>query len=424
MKGGTPVIEAHEETFARSRSAAGGPGKSALRTAGLEKAGPRRTVAGPRLRRDVSEDFAGAEPAEQDGGYGRRKRVGLRLTLAGGLPTGKWGRLGLGIGALVVVGWLLVVGQMTKQALLRDPRFVLARPSAISVEGNRNVTRAQMLSVFAGDVDRNIFRVPLDERRAELEQMPWVKRATVMRLLPDHLRVLVTERTPVAFAREGGHIALVDAEGVLLEMGANPEGDARYSFPVVTGIRAEDLLSTRRARMRIAEEFTNDLDSAGERISTKLSEVDVSNPEDVKALIPEGGADVLVHFGEADYLKRYRAFAEHLPEWRAQYPKLWSVDMRYERQVVLEMQPGTAVPMNQAAGSATEASAPEKAGARTHAAVGKAVAGKPVAKAGLNAPAVKAAGAKPVVGAKKGPQLVGQWTKDGTYHAPAKVVKP
>lgn len=418
------MIEAPEETFARSGSATAGSGK-----AGPRKTGPRRSATEPRLRRDLAEDFAGSSP-EQDGGYGQRKSAGLRLTLAGGMPTGKWGRVALGVTALLIVGALAVGEHMAKQAMLRDPRFVLTHPSAISLEGNRNVTPAAMLSIFSEDVNRSIFRVPLDERRAELEQIPWVKRATVMRLLPDHLRVLVTERTPVAFVREGGHIALVDNEGVLLEMGSNPEADGRYSFPVVTGIRAEDPLSTRRARMRIVEEFTSDLDSAGEKISSKLSEVDVSNPEDVKALIPESGSDVLVHFGDTDYLKRYRAFAEHLPEWRTQYPKLWSVDMRYERQVVLEMQPGTSVPLTGAAGPAAETALPEKPKSAPGAGKGRLEAttktasparpGVKPASATKPAPAAKTStpqATKP--GAKKAPQLVGQWTADGKYHAPA-----
>jgi cell division protein FtsQ len=35
----------------------------------------------------------------------------------------------------------------------------------------------------------------------------------------------------------------------------------------------------------------------------------------------------------------------HLPEWRQQYPKLASADMRYEDQIVLEMQKGANVPL-------------------------------------------------------------------------------
>ena len=60
-----------------------------------------------------------------------------------------------------------------------------------------------------------------------------------------------------------------------------------YSFPVVTGISADEPLSTRAARMKIYERFTTELDAAGEKISEQLSEVDLSNPEDVKAMIPD-----------------------------------------------------------------------------------------------------------------------------------------
>ena len=92
--------------------------------------------------------------------------------------------------------------------------------------------------------------------------------------------------------------------------------------------------------MKIYSEFVGALDATGEHISAKLSEVDLSNPEDVRAVIPESGTDVLVHFGDSEYLERYRRFEKLLPEWRAQYPKLAGADMRYERQVVLEMQGG------------------------------------------------------------------------------------
>jgi cell division protein FtsQ len=103
--------------------------------------------------------------------------------------------------------------------------------------------------------------------------------------------------------------------------------------------------------MKIYLGFVRELDSGGEKVSGKLSEVDVSNPEDVKALLADaGGADVLVHFGDEKFLERYRRYKAHLAEWRSQYPKLGSVDMRYERQVVLEMQPGAAVPSGVVAG--------------------------------------------------------------------------
>jgi cell division protein FtsQ len=259
----------------------------------------------------------------------------------------------------------------------------------LEFEGNAHVTRAQLLGIFGEDVERNIFNVSLVERRAQLERLPWVANATVMRLLPNRMRVSIVERKPVAFVRQGSHIGLVDANGVLLDMPVDAKARERFSFPVVTGISAGDPVSTRAARMKIFERFTSELDGAGEKapgekISEELSEVDLSNPEDVKALIPDHSTEILVHFGEDNFLDRYRRFKEHLPEWRTVYPKLSSVDMRYERQVVLEMQPGSGVPVasspSPAASSADANSASAKALSDADKGTATKLGSKPVAK--------------------------------------------
>ena len=361
---------------------------------------PRRTSATPnrKLRRDFSDDFAEdfADSDEDDVPVTRRGRKGVRVKFRGGLPRTKWGRIAAGIVVLILLGLCAAGLLMVRDWLLHDERFVIQSSSAIEFVGNVHATREQLLNVFGEDLERNIFNVPLEQRRAELEQMPWVEHATVMRLLPNRLRVSVVERTPVAFVRDGSHIGLVDANGVLLDMPPGAKGDAHYSFPVVTGISASDPLSTRAARMKIFERFTGDLDGAGDKISQGLSEVDLSNPEDVKALIPSDAADVLVHFGEDDFLSRYKKFEEHLPEWRTQYPRLASVDMRYERQVVLEMQPGTAASAASPSDAGLAASpapaavaAPVPAAVANHAAAKSAVVKHPVV-ASIRHPAAKA----------------------------------
>jgi cell division protein FtsQ len=322
-------------------------------------AGPRRVLASSnrRLRRDLVEDFADDPYDDDDAPVGRRK-AGVRVRFRG-LPTTKWGRIFAGFLLLVCLGIGAATFLMARSYLLHDERFVIQSSSSIGFEGNAHVTRAQLLGIFGGDVERNIFTVSLEQRRAELERLPWVAHATVMRLLPNRMRVSIVERTPVAFVRQGSHIGLVDANGVLLDMPVDAKSSEHYSFPVVTGISVNEPQSTRAARMKIFERFTADLDSSGEKISQELSEVDLSNPEDVKALIPDHSTEILVHFGEDDFLDRYRRFKEHLPEWRTVYPKLSSVDMRYERQVVLEMQPGAGVPV---ASSASAVPTPATAG--------------------------------------------------------------
>lgn len=273
----------------------------------------------------------------QRGAFGQRVR--------GGMPKGTAGRLVLACGLCVALATVALVAAGIRRFLLQDERFLLKSSSSIAIEGNEHLSRPEVLAVFGVDLERNIFKMPLAERRADLERLPWVEHATVMRLLPNHLRVQIKERTPVAFTRQGTQIGLVDGSGVLLDMPPEAAGDPHYSFPVLTGLAPDDTPEVRASRMEVYGRFMHELASAGPSATQQLSEVDVTNPEDVKALMTGGNADILVHFGEENFVSRYKAFERHLPEWRTQYPKLASVDMRYERQVVLEMQPGANAPL-------------------------------------------------------------------------------
>ncbi len=336
------VLDAPEESFARKGAAV----EAADSGGGWQGRGPAPAGA---LQRGY-----GAEDAEA-GGYGGPGGVGLsgldepeyvprrgsvRMRF-GRLWRSAGGRIFFGVMVFVVLGAVGVAIGAVRYYLLHDARFLLATSTDVQIVGDEHQSRSQVLSVFAGDLERNVFRVPLAERRTDLERLPWVAHATVMRLLPNKIRVQIVERTPVAFVRQGTEIGLVDAGGVLLDMPADTAGDPHYSFPVLTGLSADDPLSTRASRMAVYKEFMQELDGSGEHLTNSLSEVDVSNTEDVKALIVDPGRpDVLVHFGDTAFLARYREFEEHLPEWTQQYPKLASADMRYEGQIVLEMQGG------------------------------------------------------------------------------------
>jgi cell division protein FtsQ len=285
-------------------------------------------------RRPAQPAAGDGDDREEDAFLRARRRVPVRRGLS---PASRRARITAVAVVVFAIVALLLLGLGIRNFFRDDPRFRIASSSSIQIMGNSQVTRPELLSVFGSDLGRNIFFIPLRARRASLEDLPWVEHATVMRLLPDQLRVAIVERTPVAFVRHGNTIGLVDAHGVLLQLPPAAMAAKHYSFPVVTGISDKDPLSVRAARMHLFQQFVNDLDSGGSKVSTQLSEVDLSDPEDVWALLPAQGSDIQVHFGDSDFLARYRSYQQHLPEWRQQYPHLASVDMRYENQVVLDM---------------------------------------------------------------------------------------
>jgi cell division protein FtsQ len=263
-----------------------------------------------------------------------RRRVPIKR---GPLPRGRLGRILVIGGVLGAFSLIIAACVAVHSFFMTDARFRIDAASSIQVLGNSQVTRPELLSVFGGDIGRNIFHVPLALRRAELEQLPWVEHATVMRLLPSQLRVSVIERVPVAFVRAGNQIGLVDKQGVLLNMPPTMMAAKRYSFPVVTGVTLQQSAEDRASRMRQYAEFMSALNSTGGGAASQLSEVDLSDPEDVRVLLPSAGSDLLVHFGSDNFAARWQLLEEKLPGWRRQYPRLAGVDLRYQRQTVLEM---------------------------------------------------------------------------------------
>ncbi len=288
--------------------------------------------------------------------FGKSKRPWWR-------PASTVGRVFLSVGSLIVLGAFTTSILMIRHTLERDPRFRIAGSEDIQATGLTEVSRAEMMPVFGEDMGRNIFFVPIDARRKQLEQIPWVERATVMRVLPDQIRVAVVERQPVAFTRHREEIGLVDANGVLLNMAPETMAKHHYSFPVLTGIDAGDSADSRKERMDVYMRMMAELDADGKHNSEQISEIDLTDPEDARVLMPEQGADILAHFGEDHFLERYERFQSHIAEWRQQYPHLAAVDLRYDNQVVLEMASGKQTAENSNGDAGTLTNAPNAASA-------------------------------------------------------------
>jgi cell division protein FtsQ len=339
---------------------------------------PRSSAARGAVAEDDSPRVLDLDPEEESPFLRAQRRVPVRR---GPLAKKTANRLKVVLVVLAVVGALVVCASVLYSYGEHSWRFRIRSSNNIEIGGTQTVSRRQAMEVFAADLGRNIFSVPLAERRRQLEAIPWVESATVIRLLPDRLRVDLVERTPVAFVRMGSRIALIDRNGVIMELPRS----RKYSFPVIKGMSESEPLSTRAARMQMYSALMRELDSEGAHYSADLSEVDLSDSEDVKVVVADPAGAVLVHLGSSDFLRRYKTYLAHLQEWRQQFQKVESVDLRYERQIIVNPDSGPH-PTN-----------PHAAPAPPHKAVVKLAAVKPTRKATA---AKRTATAKAVVAAQ------------------------
>ena len=240
--------------------------------------------------------------------------------------------------------------------LLASRQMALVHPEQVELAGNHYVARATILGIFKADQGRSVLRIPLNERRRQIEAIPWVAEALVRRALPNNIEVEITERTPIAFLRQGSDLALVDIHGVILERPLK----ANFHFPVVTGVREDMTSEERERRMQLFAGFTQQVEATHAGAMERVSEVDLSDASDLRATISGLNTDrafggsvsaqsskdsathqddvdspVLVHFGDNDFEAKYRTLLDDIGQWRAKTGRVESVDLRFSGEAVV-----------------------------------------------------------------------------------------
>jgi cell division protein FtsQ len=220
-----------------------------------------------------------------------------------------------------------------EQFLIRDPRFTLnvggatSDPDSFVLTGATHASARAVEAVFAEDAGRSVYLVPLSDRRATLRTVDWVKDANVARLWPNQIVVSVTERKPVArVAINANREALVDEDGVMLTA-----GQEHYRLPRLDGVSASDPVTKRRQQMGRFLNLMKDLGDVG----AKITEVDISDPDDLKIQEPLDGRTVTLLLGDQHFALRHQNFLNYYAEIHRKLPKASVLDLRLEDRITV-----------------------------------------------------------------------------------------
>jgi len=262
----------------------------------------------------------------------RQKPVEIRRKKFGGKNLSRYRTI---FSVVLIVAAAAVFAYVAGNFLLHSPKVLLLKPEQVEVTGNHIVSREAVLAPFYKDRGRSVLRIPLDARRSEVEQISWVQSASIQRILPNRIRVDVSERTPIAFVRNGSDIALIDEFGVMLD---RPRGED-LRFPIVTGLADTLPRSERQKRMQHYQEFIRAIDMAHPRSSDQVSEVDLSNPRELRVVmagIPGAKSTqaVTLFFNQNDFAARYGTVVQNFAVWQAENGCVQSIDLRYRLPVL------------------------------------------------------------------------------------------
>lgn len=110
----------------------------------------------------------------------------------------------------------------------------------VRITGQQNTELKQVRAALALDDGQSIVSLDLENMLENVKALPWVKSATIIRIMPDALEVSITEHQAVALWQYSGRLYLVDKAGVII----TGDGLERHAgLPHVVGVGANENLT-------------------------------------------------------------------------------------------------------------------------------------------------------------------------------------
>src|SRR5262245_15917147 len=176
------------------------------------------------------------------------------------------------LGALLAIS-AAVVGAAVW--LLTTPRLAVR---SVRVEGAARLPVEDILAEANIPLGINILRLDPGGVRARLEALPQIRRAEVIRELPDRVTILIQERRPFTLVHSG-RLHWLDEEARLL--GEEREAVAP-PVPIISGLTEAELDSMRSApgpKAQAAIALVRALLRGGSALAAEISEIDMSRRE-------------------------------------------------------------------------------------------------------------------------------------------------
>ncbi|MCY3954775.1 MAG: FtsQ-type POTRA domain-containing protein [Nitrospira sp.] len=225
-----------------------------------------------------------------------------------------------------LVGILVILGMLGYQWLPSAVAGLLSI-KRVSISGTERLDRRVVLSLLDLPDDRSLLSVDLSSLERKVETHPAVASASVGRVLPHTLTVIVVERKPAALFQHAGGTLFLDKEGVVLSLAPDrPAG----TLPELTGLSAVKILGgdlkiqvQARKGLRFAKHLQG---HAGPAVS-----VDLSDPR-----FMVGKTDGLVFLVKNDFQNMWHPYLELEPTLRERFRQgPHEIDLRFAGKVIV-----------------------------------------------------------------------------------------
>lgn len=228
---------------------------------------------------------------------------------------------------LATVSLLALGAYSTPHLLMRSPFLQI---DTVAVHGNRHLATGEVLALVGQLRGQNILVGDLEAYRARLLTSGWVEDATLRRLLPSTIEVVVEERTPIGLGRFAGRLYLIDEVGTVID--EHGPAFSEFHLPIIDGLAtgAGPNLEVDGARARLATRVIAELE-AQPGLADRVSQIDVGDSYNAVVLLSDD--PTLIHLGDERFVQRLQAYLELAPALHARVANIDYVDLRFEHRI-------------------------------------------------------------------------------------------
>lgn len=227
----------------------------------------------------------------------KRTNVSSRSRKSSGTLTNFFVPLFFICGILFCLGFLGFMGYRTVTA------STFFDVKTVDVRGVTRASKDDIERIVNRQTDKSgVWNADLNQIKTDVEKLAFVKAAVVSRVLPDGLRVSVTERVPRVVVRTADGDFWTDEESVML--GAVGKNEERPPFV----LRGWDDAKTERAarenqeRVKIYLKMLNDWQDY--ELAKRVTSVNLADLQDPQAIVSDSGEAVTISLGKENFAKR------------------------------------------------------------------------------------------------------------------------
>jgi cell division protein FtsQ len=235
--------------------------------------------------------------------------------------------------AAVLLALALYGGYRATRGVLNAEALTITR---ITVSGNSRLSKGEVVALLAGIRGRNMLTIDIESWRRKLLASPWVEDATIRRVLPGTVNVVIFERQPMGIGRINDDLYLIDDRGGIIDQ-FGPHY-AEFDLPVIDGLAAaprDNGPLIDEARAALAARVLTSL-QAKPALARRVSEIDVSDVRDAVLILK--GDTALVRVGTEQFAERLQSYLDLAPALRERVASIDYVDLRFDERVYVRPQ--------------------------------------------------------------------------------------